>query len=42
MAQMTISAEDLYAISGASDRMRLLDLMELPEKLRTKDRAASL
>lgn len=35
----TISAKDLYAIGGAeSDRLRLLDLLELPEILRSRDR----
>lgn len=34
----TISPAELYSMDGASDRMRLLDLFELPELLRKKDR----
>ncbi len=37
--QFTLGANDLRARGGREDRMRLLDLMELPEVLRTKTRA---
>ncbi len=37
--QFTLGAEDLRLRGGHEDRMRLLDLMELPEILRTKSRA---
>lgn len=38
IALKTISAKDLYAINSESDRLRLLDLLELPEILRSRDR----
>lgn len=39
LALKTISAQDLYSIApGGSDRLRLLDLLELPEILRRRDR----
>ncbi|MBI4676384.1 MAG: adenylate/guanylate cyclase domain-containing protein [Elusimicrobia bacterium] len=34
----TLGQQELYAIGTSSDRLRLLDLLELPEILRTKDR----
>lgn len=34
----TISEQDLYTMGGRSDRLRLLDLLELPEMLRSKPR----
>lgn len=34
----TLSEADLYSMSSRSDRMRLLDLLELPEMLRTMSR----
>ncbi|MBI5881702.1 MAG: hypothetical protein HZB91_01125 [Elusimicrobia bacterium] len=36
--QDTIGSQELYAIGASSDRLRLLDLLELPEILRTKNR----
>ncbi len=36
--QFTLGVEELQARRGTSDRMRLLDLMELPEVLRTRSR----
>ncbi len=35
----TISDNDMYAMGGHSERLRLLDLLELPEMLRSKSRA---
>lgn len=35
----TVSASDLYSIGNSSDRLRLHDLLELPEILRSRDRA---
>jgi len=37
--QFTLGSDELRARGGREDRMRLLDLMELPEVLRTKTRA---
>ncbi|MBI5210672.1 MAG: adenylate/guanylate cyclase domain-containing protein [Elusimicrobia bacterium] len=34
----TIGTAELYSIGSSSDRMRLLDLLELPDILRTKER----